>query len=213
MISNCTQGNCGTPQEYRPDVIRGGGPRPAQGPDRQVRAAKVELSSEQTRTLELTTADGDTVSISIETSAQLEAGGFYAKGPNGRIRGGSISGDVSVSVSVQVEGDLDDQEVAEIKDLLRELVTSGKSDELEAAPPVSPGDVPVNTTGEVPPEPTVEAPPVDPNDAPPVDPPVDPNDAPPIEQQGLSSIASYAYSYESQVSANFSRLHNRATWG
>lgn len=210
MGTNNIQGNSGVRPEYRPEFNRD---RRSEGVgvglDRKVRAATGEISKDLTRTLEITTDDGDTVTISIETSAQLQAEGLYAKGPNGRVRGGSVSGDVDVSVNVEVSGELDQEEIQDIGALLRDLAKTAIQERrpVESPAPPAPEGGPVDgTSGETE---GVEAAPVG----------VETGegaqsvDVPPAVEDGGNSLASYTISATSDVEGDFSRLHNPETWG
>lgn len=102
-MSNCIGTSCGDRPLVRPDSIGGFRGR--------VRGA---FQAREAAALQLKTADGDTVSISFEAVRRTQLGA------------GSVSAKSSIDVAVAVNGPLDDNEVAQISELLAGLVTAGR---------------------------------------------------------------------------------------
>jgi hypothetical protein len=114
-----------------------GGPAWSQGVQPQQNARSTQRSSQQARAqasasvldaqvsrtgaLQVTTDDGDTVSISFAALQQLHAESFRGKAGGARADYGSTSQTSGVSVDINVNGSLNDKEVADIGKLLQEL--------------------------------------------------------------------------------------------
>lgn len=97
--------------------------------------AQVAAQSEESASLEVKTADGDTVSISLASLSRLQAGVYEAQSGKASTSAASYSVESGVAVSVEVNGSLDKKEVAEISDLLRRLVGAARRG--DASPPAS----------------------------------------------------------------------------
>jgi hypothetical protein len=80
-------------------------------------ARQTTFAATASAALEVTTADGDTVSISFETARRFAA----SRGPEGR----SLTAEASIDVQVEVTGSLSDAEVEDISNLLQDLVQTG----------------------------------------------------------------------------------------
>jgi hypothetical protein len=82
--------------------------------------------------LTVTTAEGDKVTLSFkqDTRASFSAGAAY--GPNGRAVGVRASSSQKTEVGVKIEGNLSDEELNDIKDLIGQLA---QPKEAAAAPP------------------------------------------------------------------------------
>lgn len=107
-----------------------GGPARSQGlqPQRhgqppRVRARAEVLDAEVSRTgaLQVTTDDGDTVSISFAALEQLHAESFRGEAGGARAAYGSRSQSSNVAIGIDVEGSLDTEEVADITNLIQQL--------------------------------------------------------------------------------------------
>ena len=83
----------------------------------QFLGAAADYQSRETAALAVRTADGDKVRISFDAVSRIAA------------RDDSAEGESSFSVQVSVKGTLDDNEVAQISELLRRLVTTSRSEE------------------------------------------------------------------------------------
>ncbi|MFK5893618.1 MAG: DUF5610 domain-containing protein [Pseudomonadota bacterium] len=86
-------------------------------------AALSTTSSEENRktSVEITTRDGDIVTIDLERKQSESSASFYANNGNQSIYGASYSSSSYTSIEYQVKGDLDDGEKAAIDDLLAQL--------------------------------------------------------------------------------------------
>lgn len=87
-------------------------------------AASFDEQVRQTANLQVTTDDGDKVTISFAALRQLHAESVQGQSGNASIDYGSASSSDKVSVGVTVDGSLDDKEVADIGKLLQQLTTS-----------------------------------------------------------------------------------------
>jgi Domain of unknown function (DUF5610) len=86
-------------------------------------AALSEISSEQSRrtSVEITTRDGDKVTIDLSREQNESSSAFYAGNDNQSVYGASSSSSTYTSIQYQVNGDLDEGEQAAIDDLLNQL--------------------------------------------------------------------------------------------
>ena len=148
-------------------------PRPAFAPARQgFRGSRAEGTTQRSASLEVTTEEGDKVSISFSAVERFQV-------QRGRVRDGASRGQVttassstSVSVELKVEGDLNDQEVADISKLLEALTQAAARKPFKvpsavpaalpapaapSTPAVSPAPAPPEAPVEPTPEPTVPA--------------------------------------------------------
>jgi hypothetical protein len=75
--------------------------------------------------LQLKTAEGDVVEISIDAQSLRQKERASARGPEGRISQKKDTNSSSFSASVDVTGDLSDAELEDIKGLLRSLAGGG----------------------------------------------------------------------------------------
>jgi hypothetical protein len=101
----------------------------------------VEASRERSGSLEVTTAEGDKVSISFSAVQQSEAGSVEGRGGRGqRLRAEEARQSSSVEVAVNVEGSLNDQEVADISKLLQKLTAAARGQASPKAAPASASD-------------------------------------------------------------------------
>jgi hypothetical protein len=103
----------------------------------EARAAHAESRVEQAGALQVKTADGDTVSISFASLRALSLDAFQARGGRSAAEGGGGAQSSAVSVSVRVQGTLDDQEAADIQDLLGRMmgaVEDARDGTLDAPP-------------------------------------------------------------------------------
>lgn len=114
-------------QNSTPDVSRCGGHgrahRRAESQAVQTRAAHAESRVEQAGALQVTTADGDTVSISFAGLRELALDVFRAQSGRSAAEGGASSASSAMSVGVKVNGTLDDDEVADIQKLLGQMMS------------------------------------------------------------------------------------------
>jgi hypothetical protein len=88
------------------------------------RAATFDAQIRQTGDLQVTTDQGDKVSISLAALSQLHAESFQGQAGGASIDYGSASSSNKVSVGVEVNGSLDDKELADITKLLGQLAAS-----------------------------------------------------------------------------------------
>lgn len=95
--------------------------RAAQPQRVQARAEVLDTEVSRTGALQVTTDDGDTVSISFAALEQLHAESFRGKSNGARVADGSTSQTNGVSVNISVDGSLDEQEVADISELIQQL--------------------------------------------------------------------------------------------
>jgi hypothetical protein len=93
-------------------------------PQVAAKAATLDAQIRQTENLQITTDDGDKVSISLATLKQLHAESFQGQAGGASIDYGSASSSNKVSVGIQVDGSLDDKELADIGKLLGQLAAS-----------------------------------------------------------------------------------------
>lgn len=132
-MSNSIRSSCSTRPEYGRQ-IQGRREAPAAAQSR-FRGAQVSAQSEESASLEVKTADGDTVSISLASLSRQQAGVYSAQSGNAGVGVASYSTESGVAVSVEVSGSLDKKEVAEISDLLRRLVGAARRG--ASSPPAS----------------------------------------------------------------------------
>ena len=85
------------------------------------RAATIDAEINRTGALQVTTDDGDSVTISFAALQQLHAESFRGKAGGAKIAYGNESQTSGVSVNISVDGSLDEQEVADIGELLQQL--------------------------------------------------------------------------------------------
>ena len=95
--------------------------RHTQQPRVQARAEVLVAEVSRTGTLQVTTDDGDTVSISFSALEQLYAESFRGKAGGARIDYHSRSQSSQVSIDIGVEGSLDREEVADVTNLIQQL--------------------------------------------------------------------------------------------
>ena len=105
---------------------------------RQARGAAVSFESRESASLEVRTADGDTISISFDALSRASRAVFQVAAGGGSASAALASSESRVGVAVSVEGTLDADEVAEIGDLLQGLVQSARGGEA-AIPSLSTG--------------------------------------------------------------------------
>lgn len=117
---------------YRSDGVRGperrGPVERTQRPDAVERTRSKSISESSTLSLTVTTAEGDTVELSIEAQSLRQSEKTYTREESGVTRTRSKSKEESVSASVSVEGDLSDEELADIQELLTAIGTGGQVD-------------------------------------------------------------------------------------
>lgn len=95
--------------------------RHSQPPRVQARAEVLDAGISRTGALQVTTDDGDTVSISFAALEQLHAESFRGKAGGARVAYGGRSQSSQVSIDIGVEGSLDTKEVADITNLIQQL--------------------------------------------------------------------------------------------
>jgi hypothetical protein len=95
--------------------------RSSQQPRAQASASVLDAQFSSTGALQVTTDEGDTVSISFAALQQLHAESFRGNAGGARVDYGSSSQTSGVSVDINVNGSLNDKEVADIGKLLQEL--------------------------------------------------------------------------------------------
>lgn len=81
----------------------------------------LQASSETTAEIGITTKDGDTVTISL--ASEVEAGYAYYRrtGPDSEIEARALVASASQELQITVQGNLDEQELADITKLVRQL--------------------------------------------------------------------------------------------
>ena len=84
-------------------------------------AQHIEASNSRSGSLEVTTAEGDKVSISFSAIQKLQADQVKVYTKRGNAAAQSVSQDSQLQVNVKVEGSLNDQEVSDIVNLLQSL--------------------------------------------------------------------------------------------
>jgi hypothetical protein len=87
----------------------------------QARAEVPDAEVSRAGSLQVTTSDGDTVSISFAALEQAHAESFRGTDGASRVNYASASQSSGVSVDISVDGSLDREEVADIRKLLRQL--------------------------------------------------------------------------------------------
>lgn len=110
--------------------VRGAGPSPSYAQDSfQVRQRQTQQRSAAEGRLEITTADGDKVTLSFSNASERsQSGAAVARtgyGDAARARVNTQSGQAQVSVSV--EGELSDEELADIRKLVQTLNRATRS--------------------------------------------------------------------------------------
>ena len=95
--------------------------RAAQPQRVQARADVLDAEVSRIGALQLTTDDGDTVNISFAALEQLHTESFRGKSNGERVAYGGTSQNSEVSVNISVDGSLDEQEIADISELLGQL--------------------------------------------------------------------------------------------
>lgn len=92
----------------------------------QARASTVDAQISRTGDLQITTDDGDTVSISFSALKQFHAESFRGKTDGARVDYRNTESSSQVNVSIGVEGTLDSGEIADIGKLLEQLAHPGQ---------------------------------------------------------------------------------------
>lgn len=123
-MSNSISSNISTRPEYGRQIQGRRPPPPA--PASRFQGAQVGAESGESASLQVKTADGDTVSISLASLSRLQAGVYSAQSGKEGVSAAAYSSESGVAVSVEVNGTLDDKEVAEISGLLRKLVGAAR---------------------------------------------------------------------------------------
>jgi hypothetical protein len=94
----------------------------ASSPRGSLQLSHFDAEVEQQAQLKVTTADGDTVTISLAESDQLQSDSASATSGGSSASFRKTSASSSMVANIQVDGSLDDKEVADITKLLRNLV-------------------------------------------------------------------------------------------
>lgn len=85
-------------------------------------ASHLEADVEQKGSLKVTTAEGDTVTISFTESDSLQSDSVGGRSGGLSASSGQSRVSSSLDMHIQVDGSLDDKEVADISKLMRDLV-------------------------------------------------------------------------------------------
>ena len=124
MIQSIASGNSPVSPSYhdRPAHRSSG-----RGHRAEASASHLEATTQRSGSLEVTTAEGDRVSISFSAAQQLQASQVEVRGRHGQKAGAeNVAQSSSVEVEVSVEGSLSDQEVADIAKLLESLSAAAR---------------------------------------------------------------------------------------
>lgn len=123
-ISNCNAGGDQGRVQGAERGRRNDGARP-------VGRAEVRTRTDtSTLTLRVRTDDGDTVEISLAAQSQQTSGRASWRGAGGAAGATEQTSSSSLSAQVKVDGNLSDQEVADIQHLLESLSSGGQADNL-----------------------------------------------------------------------------------
>lgn len=125
-------GRVGGRERFRPDRVRAQEPNAIGGAIGSAGASSAERlqyrsRESQSAKLQITTAEGDRVTLSFQTRQSSRFDAVRAYGPNGQITGVEASSQSSTKVSVKLEGNLSDQEIADITALITKLTGAEES--------------------------------------------------------------------------------------
>ncbi|MBM3785919.1 MAG: hypothetical protein FJW30_16275 [Acidobacteria bacterium] len=88
------------------------------------RASYRERTQTQAGSLSVRTEDGDVVNISFASLSQKSVGKYAAAGGGAGVRGSERSSTSAVAVEISIEGELDSDEVEDIRKLLSQLASA-----------------------------------------------------------------------------------------
>lgn len=117
--------------------VNRGSANPASPPAGQFQGSTAGVRSREEAVLEVRTADGDTVRISLRAALQAQATVGSAQVDGASAGAQSLTGTSSYQVRVDVKGTLSDEETTQIGDLLERLVTAARSGAATASPPAA----------------------------------------------------------------------------
>ncbi len=90
-------------------------------------ATSFQAEAQQTGALKLTTADGDTVTISFSALEELQSDSYSAQKKGGTLNYSRSAASSSTSVNIQVDGSLDKGEIEDIGKVLNSLAKAVNS--------------------------------------------------------------------------------------
>jgi hypothetical protein len=93
---------------------------------------KVRARSREEGSLTITTAEGDKVTLSFRNTQSVRASEARLYGPNGLFARAQVKGRESREIGVSLEGNLSEQEMADITALVGQLTGQGEAGELRS---------------------------------------------------------------------------------